>query len=816
MPTCCYGPCSEANRAGATARNRCARARTEAPEVDEAALSGSHRGMLVAPMGVSTKFDPAGRVAKELEVPKRGVDAVVRLLAEGGTVPFIARYRKEQTGGLDETQIRGIQERHAYHGELHARRQTILAAIESQGKLTDALRQRIMSCATKTALEDLYLPYRKKRRTRASIARERGLEPLATLILRQPNDGSPRCAAEKFVDPDKDLPDVEAALAGARDIVAEAIADSATVRTLARETFRKQGEITSEAVPDKTGGPTKFEQYYAFRERVTKIPSHRYLAIRRGEREGVLRVRVQVNVDALVQRIESVMGVQPRSPFAKEFRQAIRDAFKRLVVPSVESEVRAELKTQADRAAVDVFADNLRDLLLAAPLGARPVVAIDPGLRTGCKCAALSSTGKYLGSTTIFPAKGAGAAGRAQIDLSAFVERFGPVALAVGNGTGGRETEAFARKLLAEKDRQDVPVVQVNEAGASVYSASELAREEMPDLDVTIRGAVSIGRRLQDPLAELVKIDPKSIGVGQYQHDVHQPMLVRKLGEVVESCVNHVGVDANTASAALLSFVAGIGPKLSKAIVEHREQRGPYKSRRQLLDVAGLGPKAFEQASGFVRIADGEDPLDRSAVHPERYALVERIATDMDVSVAALVGDTELVKKIDIQRYVAGDAGEPTLRDIVAELEKPGRDPRATFEPPKFRDDVNEVSDLKVGMALEAVVTNVTSFGAFVDIGVHQDGLVHVSQLADRFVKDPKEVVRTGDRLKVRVLEVDVARKRIALTAKSEMPAPKSPPEQGKPRDGDKKRKRSRRKKRGASQAATAAEGAESADRPPG
>ncbi len=713
-------------------------------------------------------FDPVPILARELALPAQGVRAVVRLLEEGSTVPFIARYRKEATGSLDEVQIRTIEERRAYLLELEERRAAILESIASQGKLTDELKARILACDTKAALEDLYLPYKPKRRTRGIIAKERGLEPLAQRILAQPEQGDPRAEAAAFVAPDKDVPDVKSALAGARDIVAELLSEHADARARVREAFAEQGALVSEKAAGLGDAPTKFEQYYDYREALKTIPSHRFLAIRRGERENVLRARIEVESEPLLAALAGIMGRKPRSPFADELTQAIEDGYKRLLAPSVENDLRIELKLRSDRAAVDVFADNLRNLLMAAPLGEQGVLGLDPGLRTGCKVVAVDATGKFLAETVFHLAKGAAAEEAARRELLAYIQQFRPRAVAIGNGTGGREAERFVRANLKQAAIADLIVVQVNEAGASVYSASEVAREEHPELDVTVRGALSIARRLQDPLAELVKIDPKAIGVGQYQHDVHQPLLAKKLDEVVESCVNGVGVELNTASAPLLSRVSGIGPSLAKKIVKFREERGRFQSRVELLEVPGLGPRAFEQAAGFLRVAGGAHPLDGSAVHPERYTLVERIAKDLGLPLSQLVGDASAAGRIDLQKYVGEGVGEPTLRDILGELKKPGRDPRADFEPPKFREDVEKLEDLQVGMLLEGVVTNVTAFGAFVDVGVHQDGLVHVSQLADRFVRDPSEVVKVGDKIKVRVLEVDLARRRIALSARAE------------------------------------------------
>ena len=695
----------------------------------------------------------ARRVAANLELPLPGVERVIELLDAQNTVPFVARYRKEVTGGLDEVQIRAIAERREVLRALDERRRTILATIEEQGHLTSELRRRIEAAETRADLEDLYLPFKPKRRTKAQVARERGLEPLARAVLEQRREGHPRREARRFVG--GDVPDVDAALEGARHIVAEVVAEHRAVRALLREDCGKHAEVVAKATKEARGQRTRFETWYDYREPLRRVPAHRYLAICRGEREGVLRVKVDLDFERRRHRVERLMGFDRRSPFAGELSDAITDAWKRLLSRSVETEARSNLKEAADLDSVEVFAKNLHDLLLAAPLGPRPVVAIDPGLRTGCKCAALDAHGAFRGHVTIYPVRDEG---RASSELRAFVERHRPDAVAVGNGTGGRETERLAREAL---EGLEVMVVQVDEAGASIYSASDVAREEFPDLDLTVRGAISIGRRLQDPLAELVKLDPKAIGVGQYQHDVHQPLLARKLDEVVESCVNRVGVDLETASAPLLARVAGLGPRLAGQVVAFRERHGAFRGREQLLDVAGLGPRTFEQCAGFLRIRSPQHPLDASAVHPERYPLVERMARDLRVPLGQL-GDA--AERIDLQRYVAADVGLPTLRDIVAELKKPGRDPRSAFEPPRFREDVRTLDDLREGMELEGVVTNVTHFGAFVDVGVHQDGLVHVSQLADRFVRDPAEVVSAGDRVTVRVLGVDLARKRISLS----------------------------------------------------
>ncbi|HET7500833.1 MAG TPA: Tex-like N-terminal domain-containing protein [Kofleriaceae bacterium] len=728
-----------------------------------------------------TNYDPVPAVARALGLVPGAVAAVVAMLDEGNTVPFIARYRKERTGGLDEVQIRAIEDQRTYLVELETRRAAILASVAEQGKLTPELEAKLRAATGKSELEDLYAPYRPRRKTRASVARERGLEPLAARILAQGGDGDPAVEAAGFLG--EQVATADDALAGARDIVAEVLADTAEIRAFVRREYAEHGELSSEVVPGKGDEPTKFEQYYQFKEAVKAIPSHRFLAIRRGEAEGVLRAHVAVDTARVEAGILRLARLDEASPWAAQLRQAGADALKRLLAPSVENDVRAELKQRSDGAAVDIFAGNLRNLMLAAPLGSAAVIGVDPGLRTGCKCAAIDATGKFLGTVTVYITQGDAQLVKAKDDFLAFVRKFAPRAIAVGNGTGGREAESFIKRTLgeaglrahpadgtaAEPGASDAPapfVVQVNEAGASVYSASDLAREEFPELDLTIRGAISIARRLQDPLAELVKIEPKSIGVGQYQHDVHQPLLAKRLGDVVEDCVNHVGVELNTASAQLLGYVAGIGKSLAKKIVVHRDSHGAFASRAQLMDVSGLGPKAFEQAAGFLRIASAGYPLDQSAVHPERYPLVEKIAHDLGVELSALIGNQDLVDKIDFSKYVSDEVGEPTLRDIAAELAKPGRDPRAEFSPPKFRDDVTSMEDLKVGMVLEGLVTNVTAFGAFVDIGVHNDGLVHVSQLAEQFVKDPSEVVKVGQKLTVRVLEVDNQRKRIALSAR--------------------------------------------------
>ena len=682
------------------------------------------------------------RVSADALVAPKQAAAVEKLLADGCTVPFIARYRKEAHGNLDEVKITKIKERLEYYGELEDRKKTILKSINEQGKLTEELEREIENCFVKTTLEDIYQPFKPKRRTRAQVAKEKGFEPLAEAIWN----------GEALDAPEEDLQ-------YARDIIAEKIADNSIVRGLVRRAFATKGVVKSEVASPKPAEPTKFEQYYDFSEPIATIPSHRYLAIRRGQKEGILWVRLEVDKDPIIDEIIKAIDRD-----GEQIRIAALDAYKRLLAPSCEIDVTVEKKMEADRAAVEVFAENLRHLLLASPLGEKSVLALDPGIRTGCKVAMLNSTGKFLGKAVIYPTQNPQEAEKA---IGIIVQKYSPQAIAVGNGTAGRETESFVRNTLKKLGRTDIITVSVSESGASVYSASEIARKEFPDLDLTIRGAISIGRRLQDPLAELVKIDPKAIGVGQYQHDVHQPLLGAKLDEVVVSCVNGVGVELNTASAPLLERVSGVGPTLAKSIVEWRNEHGRFTSRSQLLEVKGLGSKAFEQCAGFLRIRGAINPLDSSAVHPERYKLVGEIAKDLGLSVGALVGNSLAAKKIDIKRYITNEVGEPTLKDIVAELVKPGRDPRATFEPPKFRDDVTKIEDVKEGQKLEGIVTNVTQFGAFVDIGVHQDGLIHISELSDNYVTDPKSIVKTGDKITVTVIGVDVARSRISLSARS-------------------------------------------------
>ena len=708
------------------------------------------------------------QIATELALPARSVASTLALFGEGNTLPFIARYRKEATGNLDEVQLRDVRDRAEYLRELEQRRAAILKSVDEQGKLTDDLRARLGAADTKQVLEDLYLPFKPKRRTRAMIARERGLEPLAELLWSgDADDAAVEVAAAAYVDAAKEVPTAPDALQGARDILAERVAEDAELRGAVRELTRAKGAVKSAVVVGKEQEVSKFQDYYDFSEKLGDIPSHRVLAIRRGEAEGFLVWSVDAPVEeiaALMQR--SVVGARRA---ARQLGLVAQDAYRRLLAPSITVELRLELKARADDEAIRIFGQNLEQLLLASPAGERVVIGLDPGFRTGVKVAVLSRTGAVVETDTWYLHQPE----RFAASLVRLAGRHGAELIAIGNGTASRETEQLTRESLGASGAQASlgavrpQVVVVNESGASVYSASDLAREELPDLDVSLRGAVSIARRLQDPLAELVKIDPKSIGVGQYQHDVNQPQLKRRLDEIVESCVNRVGVEVNTASVALLAYVAGVGPTLAQNIVALRDQRGGFRSRRDLLEVPRLGAKAFEQAAGFLRVRGGVHPLDASAVHPERYALVERIATDLGVSLGQLVGDEALAQRVEPTRYVSDEVGLPTLRDILTELRKPGRDPREGFELPAFRDDVKEPKDLQPGMVLEGVVTNIVAFGAFVDVGVHQDGLVHVSQLSDRYVADPNAAVRVGQKVKVTVMAIDLERNRIALSMKS-------------------------------------------------
>jgi len=693
------------------------------------------------------------------------IDNCVELLQEGATVPFIARYRKELTGELDEVQIREVEELLSYFCELEDRRQSILKSIEEQGKLTAELRECIEVTRKKTELEDLYLPYKPKRRTKAIIARERGLEPLADIISAQElTTGIPEDVAITFIDIEKDVPDALVAIEGAGHILAERLADDADCRAMVRRLTSEQGIFSSRVASDKKGQVTKFEMYYDFQEPLKAIPSHRMLAMRRGEKEEVLYLSILAPVDQIHAGLKSRLIIRD-SIFTTILEQVALDAYKRLIAPSIEVELRLETKERADDAAINIFAQNLRNLLLSPPVGGKTVLGIDPGFRTGSKLAVVDATGRFLEHVTIYPHVSESQLPQARREFVRLVEKYSVEMVAIGNGTAGREMELFVKETLNNSGIH-LTVVSVSEAGASVYSASDIAREEFPELDLTVRGAISIARRLQDPLGELVKVDPKSIGVGQYQHDVNQSMLKKSLDAVVESCVNYVGVDLNTASWALLSYVSGVGASLAKSIVKFRDENGRFNSRKELLKVPRFGAKAYEQSAGFLRIRNGMNILDNTAVHPERYALVASMCSDLSVSLEQLISDTSMTQKINLKNYVSTDVGLPTLNDIIEELKKPGRDPRKQFQAAAFREDIRELSDLKEGMILQGIITNVTAFGAFVDIGVHQDGLVHISHLAQKYVKDPNDAVKTGQIVKVKVLAVDLQRKRISLSIK--------------------------------------------------
>ncbi|HPM37689.1 MAG TPA: Tex family protein [candidate division Zixibacteria bacterium] len=698
-------------------------------------------------------------VARELGLRPSQVEAAVRLLDDDATIPFIARYRKEATDSLDEVAIASIRDRVTQLRELDKRRAAIVKSLDERGLLTPELEARLAAAATMAVLEDLYLPYRPKRRTRAAIARERGLEPLAELLFAQ-DALDPAAEAGAFVDPAKDVATAADALAGARDIIAEWVNEDADARARLRALFARAATIRSHVIAGRETEGAKFADYFDWEEPAAKAPSHRYLAIRRGETEGVLSVRLLPPEASALAILETIF-LMADNPAAEQVREAVHDSYKRLLAPALETELRATLKERADAEAVRVFADNLRELLMAPPLGRKAVLAIDPGFRTGCKVVALDRQGKLLDHLAVFPHSSDAERRDAAVEIKALCARHRISVIAIGNGTAGRETEAFVREIGLPAH---VSVEMVNESGASVYSASAVAREEFPEHDVTVRGAVSIGRRLMDPLAELVKIDPQAIGVGQYQHDVDPGMLRRSLDDTVMSCVNSVGVEVNTASRELLAYVSGLGPSLAQNIVAYRDEHGPFRSRRAFARVPRLGPKAFEQAAGFLRIADADNPLDRSAVHPESYPIVERMAADLGCTVSDLMAREDLRRRLRLEDYCSAAVGLPTLTDIMAELAKPGRDPRGAWEPFHFDDAVRTLEDLKVGMQLPGIVTNVTAFGAFVDIGVHQDGLVHRSELADRWVRNPAEIVKVHQRVRVTVLDVDLARRRIALS----------------------------------------------------
>lgn len=709
-------------------------------------------------------------LATELELKPFQVQNALELLAEGATIPFISRYRKERTGEMNEVQLRDLSDRYTYLTELEERKSVILKAITEQNKLTDELKEKIVSCLQKTELEDLYLPYRQKRRTRATIAREKGLQPLADFIkslnTKNPISTSLPEEAAKYISEALGVTTADEALKGAADILAEEVAEKAELRAYIRDYLLEDGVFVSRIKDDYPEGTTKFEMYRNYQIKVKNIAPHNLLALCRGESEGILKFEVTFEEDLILSYLES-QEIKTKVRNIRDFYQAmLKDAFNRLMKNSLIGEVIAEKKTYADVESIRTFEINLRELLLSAPAGMKPTMAVDPGFRTGCKVAIIDQTGKFLEYQAVFPHQAAEQRTKAAQTLKNLIEKYKIELIAIGNGTASRETDEFVMQVLQTLDRKPVKVM-VNESGASIYSASKVALEEFPDLDVTVRGAISIGRRLQDPLAELVKIDPKSIGVGQYQHDVDQKLLKKKLDETVESCVNYVGVDLNTASKELLTFVSGITPAVANNIVAYRNQYGAFKNRRQLLKVPKLGPKAFEQAAGFLRICGGENPLGNTAVHPESYAVVEAIASDLSVTLNQVTQIAEKLKKANLQKYVTDTVGEPTLRDILSELEKPGRDPRAEFKYATFKEGITEITDLQEGMELEGIVTNVANFGAFVDIGVHQDGLVHISQLADRFVDDPKKVVKVGQVVKVRVLEVNAKLRRISLSMKA-------------------------------------------------
>ncbi len=705
---------------------------------------------------------PIQLIAQRLNLREKQVEQTIALLDEGATIPFISRYRKEATGGLDEVAVAAVAEQHRQLDELEHRKAFVLETIEAQGALTDELRARITACWDATEIEDIYLPFKPKRRTRAQMAREKGLEPLAQRLLLRPNS-DPEQEAESFLT--DEVGTVDEALQGARDIIAEQISEDEHSRQTLRRIYSREAVITSKAVKGKSETPeaAKYRDYFEWSEPLKRCTSHRLLAMRRGESEGVLRVTITPADDERATEQVARRYVKSGTRAAEQVEMAAGDAYKRLLRPSIETEFAASSKEQADEEAIRVFATNLKQLLLAAPLGQRRIMGIDPGFRTGCKVVCLDAQGALLHNETIYPHPPKNETVRSEQTLRRLLKDYAVEAVAIGNGTAGRETEEFVRGLHVE----GVEIFLVSEDGASVYSASATAREEFPDYDVTVRGAVSIGRRLADPLAELVKIDPKAIGVGQYQHDVDAGALKRSLDQTVESCVNAVGVNLNTASAHLLTYVSGLGAALAKKIVEYRTAHGPFGSRRELLKVPRLGAKAFEQCAGFLRIVDGKNPLDNTAVHPERYDIVQHMAADAVLDVPALIADAEARKRLDLKRYCTADVGLPTLTDILAELDKPGRDPRGKAEVFSFEKGIHSIDDLEIGMILPGVVTNVTNFGAFVDLGIKVKGLVHVSQLADRFVRDPNEVVHVQQQVRVRVLEIDEARGRIALSMKS-------------------------------------------------
>jgi uncharacterized protein len=701
-------------------------------------------------------------ISQTLNLPLSGIRSVITLLDEGSTVPFIARYRKEATGNLDEVQIRDIEEKSAYYRELMSRRETVLSSIAEQGKLTDELKSRILATLDRSELEDLYLPYKPKRRTKATIAREKGLEPLADYMWTQTQGPQDLIQlASSLVDPTKEVATIEEALEGARHIIAERISESADIRKPARHLLFEEGIILSRKAMDAKDEQQKFAMYYDYREPVKTIPSHRMLAMRRGEAENILYWLIEVDELRMLSLLRSRV-LRAEGDWTPHLLLAIEDSWKRLLNSSLQGEIRLELKRRSDTAAIDVFRENLQHLLLAAPAGPIGVLGLDPGLRTGCKLAIVDQTGKFLADDVIYPHTGRTT--EAVAKLTALVAKYNVRAIAIGNGTASRETDAFVRDFLKDHKLTNIFPVTVSESGASVYSASDIARQEFPDLDLTVRGAISIARRLQDPLSELVKVDPKSIGVGQYQHDVDQRQLQQSLEATIESCVNRIGVNLNTASWTLLRYVAGISERIALNIVSFRNEHGAFRSRAQLSQVTGIGPKTFEQAAGFLRIRDGEQPLDNTGVHPESYGLVEQIAASLSTPIPELIRNPALLNTVNKSAFSNASF---TLNDILDELKKPGHDPRDKFVAPSFSDTVRELTDVQPGMVLEGVVTNVTKFGAFIDIGVHQDGLVHISEIANRFIKEPAEVLKAGQIVKVKVLSADAKTKRIALSIKA-------------------------------------------------
>lgn len=721
----------------------------------------------------------APKIAEELNLKLHQVENTAKLLMEDATVPFISRYRKELTGSLDEVEVTAIRDRMIQLEELEKRREAILKSLAERDLLTEELKEKIDAAETMTELEDIYLPYKPKKRTRATIAKEKGLEPLALTIFEQ-GEFDLSAEAQKYIDAEKGVNTEEEALAGARDIIAEMVSEDKTSREKMRELFTKKAVIYSRVAKGKDEEGIKYKDYYDWKEPATESPSHRILAMFRGENEDFLRIEVIPEEAEAIDILERNF-LRADNEASVQVRIAVTDGYKRLLSPSMESEFRAALKEKADTEAIKVFAENLYQLLMSAPLGEKAVFAIDPGFRTGCKVVCLNRQGKLLHNDTIYPHTGDAKAVEAGKKILELLKAFGSEVIAIGNGTAGRETEDFVKRVLessADEKIKNLQVVMVNESGASVYSASEAAREEFPDYDVTVRGSVSIGRRLVDPLAELVKIDPKAIGVGQYQHDVNQTQLKQKLDDVVISCVNKVGVEVNTASKQLLTYVSGVGPKMAASIVEYRDNNGPFSSREELKKIPRLKGKTFEQAAGFLRIRNGANPLDSSAVHPESYHVVEKMAEDMGCTIKDLMINPKNQEKIDINKYVTDTIGLPTLEDIKAELKKPGRDPREKFEVFEFMKGVNKIEDLAIGMRLPGIVTNVTNFGAFVDIGVHQDGLVHISEITDGYIKSPADVLKVHQKVTVKVLEVDAARKRISLSMKLEevsKPQPKKP-----------------------------------------